>query len=167
MSDKSLKVTDRRMFTPDGELREEYRHLREVPADPASGSAPESVPTTPEARSPDAVPSADRPPAGPPEEPAASEESRQAGPDRAAPGPAGPGFFDLVGLLAEPAGHYMQEAHTAPPQGAAQSLSLARLHIDLLTVLEKKTRGNLTPEEKAMLDDVVYQLRSAFIGLGG
>ena len=29
MSDEGIKVTDRRMFTPDGELREEYRHLAE------------------------------------------------------------------------------------------------------------------------------------------
>jgi hypothetical protein len=60
----------------------------------------------------------------------------------------------------------MRESRSAPPQQAAKSLSLARLHIDLLIVLQEKTQGNLASEEQAMLDDVVYQLRSGFVGLG-
>jgi len=41
------------------------------------------------------------------------------------------------------------------------------MHIDLLTVLEKKTRGNLGREEKAMLEDAIYRLRMAFVEIGG
>ncbi len=167
MSDKTLKVTDRRMFTPEGELRDEFRHLEE----PASGTAAgpgttETKPAAGGAASPEHPPSAPPPSAPPPAAPptaspsesSAEAESRQ---------PGAPSFLDLIGLLAEPASIYLREARNAPPQMAAQSLELARLHIELLTVLEDKTRGNLTAEEKAMLDDVVYQLRSGFVGLRG
>ena len=79
----------------------------------------------------------------------------------------GPGFFDLVGLLAEPASVYLRDARAGNPQTAAQSLELASLHIDLLGVLKDKTRNNLAHDEAAMLEDVIYQLRSAFVETRG
>jgi len=33
--------------------------------------------------------------------------------------------------------------------------------------LRAKTQGNLSPSEQAMLEDVIYQLRAAFVGLRG
>lgn len=42
-------------------------------------------------------------------------------------------------------------------------LELARHNIDLLTVLQEKTKGNLTPEEKAALDTSVTELRYRFV----
>ena len=171
MSNKTLKVTDKRMFTPEGELREEFRH---VPGEPAEESAqPPADAREPGGRSPEPPPERRPPERQPPErrppEPAqpgpsaatASHESAEQG------RPGAPGFFDLVGLLAEPASIYLREARNAPPQTASQSIELARLHIDLLAVLRDKTQGNLTPEENAMLEDVVYQLRSGFVGLRG
>ena len=156
MSERVLKVTDRRMFTPDGELREEYRDLEET-ATPAVDSGP--VETPPQA-SPAPEPVSQHstaPPAAPPAEQTPAPE-----------GEAGkPGFQDLIGLLAEPAMIYMREAHGADPQTASQSLELARLHIDLLGTLKSKTSGNLSPGEAAMLDDVIFQLRSGYVGLGG
>jgi hypothetical protein len=44
-------------------------------------------------------------------------------------------------------------------------LTLARHHIDTLTVLEEKTRGNLTPEEKALLDKALYETRMQYVQL--
>ena len=153
MSNKTLKVTDKRMFTPEGELREEFRHMPEGPE--------KDTPGTPAAGTPDAgTPAAETP--APPIE-AQSPERRH--PEGRPPG--APSFFDLVGLLAEPASIYLREARSAAPQAAAQSIELARLHIDLLAILRDKTQGNLAPEEKAMLEDVVYQLRSGFVGLRG
>ena len=72
-----------------------------------------------------------------------------------------------MGLLAEPVSMYLREAQAAGPGAAAQSLELARLHIDLLGVLQEKTQGNLSSEEKAMLDDVVFRLRGGYVGLRG
>ena len=35
--------------------------------------------------------------------------------------------------------------------------------IDILALLEQKTRGNLTAEERSLLDQVLYELRVRFI----
>ena len=39
----------------------------------------------------------------------------------------------------------------------------ARRTIDLLEVLQEKTRGNLTPGEAKLLEDVLYELRLTFV----
>ena len=35
--------------------------------------------------------------------------------------------------------------------------------IDILTLLEQKTRGNLTAEERQVLDQVLYELRLRYV----
>jgi hypothetical protein len=42
-------------------------------------------------------------------------------------------------------------------------LELAKFNIDMLAVLEEKTKGNLTSQEKAILDQTLHQLRMAFV----
>jgi Domain of unknown function (DUF1844) len=44
-------------------------------------------------------------------------------------------------------------------------LDLARHHIDMLTVLEEKTKGNLSKEESDMLATTVYELRNRYVQL--
>ena len=44
-----------------------------------------------------------------------------------------------------------------------QNLDLAKHSIDLLGVLEEKTKGNLTNEEKELLDALLYQTRMAYV----
>ena len=39
----------------------------------------------------------------------------------------------------------------------------ARRTIDLLEVLQEKTRGNLTPSETKLLEDVLYELRLTYV----
>jgi hypothetical protein len=41
----------------------------------------------------------------------------------------------------------------------------ARYTIDMLQVLEEKTKGNLSQEEAAMLEAILHQLRLAFVAL--
>ena len=43
---------------------------------------------------------------------------------------------------------------------------LAKFQIDMLGVLEEKTKGNLSAEESSMLTDVLHQLRMAFVAAG-
>ena len=38
-------------------------------------------------------------------------------------------------------------------------LDLAKHAIDMLDIIEQKTKGNLTPDEAAMLENVLHQLR--------
>ena len=45
----------------------------------------------------------------------------------------------------------------------AVDLKMAELHIDLLSVLDEKTKGNLTDEESKMLSETVNGLRTQYI----
>lgn len=53
------------------------------------------------------------------------------------------------------------------PQQAAMPVNLpqAKEIIDLLSVLEAKTKGNLTTEEQAVLRDMLYALRMKYVSL--
>ena len=42
---------------------------------------------------------------------------------------------------------------------------LARHHIDTLAVLQEKTAGNLTPDEKEMVDNFVVQLQQLYVAM--
>ena len=43
------------------------------------------------------------------------------------------------------------------------NLPAAQQMIDILAMLETKTRGNLTPEERQVLEQLVYELRMRFL----
>jgi hypothetical protein len=50
-----------------------------------------------------------------------------------------------------------------PKMGQGVNLEMAKFNIDLLGVLEEKTKGNLSAEEAGMLNQVLYQLRMVFV----
>lgn len=151
---KEIKVTDKRMFTPEGEVREEYRFLTEKST---SAAAPEPTPPTP----PSSVPEA--------------REERRPPEPLFAPGPEappdfpgmpseldGPSFYDLVAMIAEPVAIYLGDARL-PDGEVATNLEMARLYIDLLEILRQKTAGNLTAQERAFLEDLLYRLRVRYV----
>ncbi len=77
------------------------------------------------------------------------------------------GFVELLNMLAMQAviglgGYQGPGGERIPPNPAA-----AKHHIDLLEVLEKKTAGNLTEEEKRTLDSVLYELRMQYVQVVG
>ena len=47
------------------------------------------------------------------------------------------------------------------------NLAQAKYLIDLLGIIEEKTRGNLTPEETQLLSDMLYQLRMRYMTKSG
>ena len=53
------------------------------------------------------------------------------------------------------------------PQQPTMPLNLpqAKEIIDLLSMLEEKTRGNLTPDEQGVMKDMLYALRMKFVSL--
>jgi hypothetical protein len=51
-----------------------------------------------------------------------------------------------------------------PLSGKSESrLDLAKHAIEMLAMLEQKTKGNLTPDEAAMLESILHQLRMAYV----
>ncbi len=143
--EKSIKVTDKRMFTADGRLREEYQAIEEEAA------APSATPAAPE---PPRAPAA---PAPEPEGRAPRLEIPDLG-----PGLPPPSFLDLVAMLAEPVSIYLGDV-PLPDGQSAENLEMARLHIDLLALLRQKTAGNLSAQELGFLEDLLYRLRLRYV----
>ena len=152
--EKQLKVTDKRMFTPEGDLREEYRFLGEE-ATAAPAIEPEPEPAAPPPRR--AEPAGPAGPAGP----AASAAPEMPPLDLPETG-YGPSFYDLVSMLAEPIPLYLGDMDL-PDGQIVENLEMARLHIDLLDVLRQKTAGNLTAQEADYLEDLLYRARVRYV----
>ncbi len=86
-----------------------------------------------------------------------------------APGDPGEGqlppadFMTLLGTMVTQALMYMG-AFPDPQTGrAVVSLEHAKFHIDLLGVLEAKTKGNLSPDESTELSGTLNELRMRFV----
>jgi hypothetical protein len=47
--------------------------------------------------------------------------------------------------------------------GKKKDMALAKQSIDILTLLKEKTAGNLTEEEKNLLENLLYDLRMRFV----
>lgn len=74
-----------------------------------------------------------------------------------------PASFDvLVQVTAAPAMVYLGLVANPATGKLEKNLAQARWHIDLLHVLEEKTRGALSAAEKARVDQLLSQLRSAY-----
>lgn len=102
------------------------------------------------------------------QEKAKQQPQPAAAPAGAAPGPGQPdqiGFTDLVQVLASQALMYMGAIPDPQSGQAVVSPPMAKAHIDLLGVLQEKTKGNLDDEETKLLDGVLYELRMQFVEL--
>jgi hypothetical protein len=157
MDKPEIKVTDRRMFTETGELREEFRFLESASTGDESRAPEEPLPAAAE--------SPERSPAPPPDAAQASTgESYGTLPAEVAGMPAASelGLIDLIGMLAENVALCLGELRL-PDGRTAEDLGQARSYIDLLGVLEKKTRGNRDAEEDAVLGDLLYRLRVRYV----
>jgi len=59
---------------------------------------------------------------------------------------------------------YVHLGDAPSPEGREeQNLVLARQDIDLLSLLEEKTRGNLTGDEERLLSQALYDLRMRYV----
>jgi hypothetical protein len=181
---KDIKVTDKRMFTPEGELREEYRDFFEKStSEPEPAPEPVRAPTV-------APPDLGQEPgrqgrfgAEPPAQPGWGFQEEPAGygyepePPRGSAPPldlpdvgmggmggmgGGPSFFDLVAMLAEPVAVYLGDV-PLPDGQSAENLEMAHVHIDLLDVLRQKTAGNLSAQEAAFFEDLLYRLKVRYV----
>jgi hypothetical protein len=75
------------------------------------------------------------------------------------------GPVDFSGLLLSLASTAMLYLGAPTPEGKTGPVNLARAQemIDLLAVLERKTAGNLGPDESALLTNILYTLRLRYV----
>ena len=72
-------------------------------------------------------------------------------------------FTAFVFSLATTAAVHFGDLADASGEKHPPSLEGAMQMIDILALLESKTRGNLTAEERQLLEQVLYELRLRFI----
>jgi hypothetical protein len=192
MADKrqesGFTVTDRRLFTEDGELRKDAAEQTAPPQTTTpSASAPAAAPTSnqtaaletaPTANSVAAFPAAGDGAAGPeiPPAPTASEQQAQADAYRASSkdldsrvelsGRSAKEFeMTFERFLASLYMTAMLQLGLMHEQGGQPRLDIigARQTIDTLSLIAEKTKGNLTPTEEAFLQNSLYEVRMAYV----
>ncbi|MEW5767722.1 MAG: DUF1844 domain-containing protein [bacterium] len=72
-------------------------------------------------------------------------------------------FDTLVGLLATGAWQHLGMMPNPLTQKEEKNLEMAKSMIDLLAILEEKTKGNLNETETKLLSGTLYNLRIAYI----
>lgn len=72
-------------------------------------------------------------------------------------------FFHLVFMFQTAALQQMGKLINPLTQKAEKNLEQAKYSIEILELLQEKTRGNLTEEEKKYLDNVLFELRMNYL----
>jgi len=78
-----------------------------------------------------------------------------------------PSFSVLLQSLASQALFFMSDERDPRTGRSIRNLELAKHNIDLMEVLDEKTRGNLNAKEKKELDTLLYQMRMAYVAATG
>jgi len=73
----------------------------------------------------------------------------------------------VISLASSAAIHFGDLPDPATGQHAQPNLEGASQMIEILGMLEEKTRGNLTAEERQVLEQVLYELRLRFVEASG
>ena len=133
--EESFRVIDRRPFTTDGQLREEFvaeqqrEAQQEAKKEAAAAPAPAAEPAVPPAETP----------------------------KRSAP------FENLIRMLGSN-GAMVLGGYADPRTGQPViDPDSARELIDMLDAIHEKTKGNLAPEEDSMLLDLIGKLKMAYL----
>ena len=178
----SFTVTDRRLFTEDGELRKDAAEETAAPkaaTPPAVAPTPTQPAATENSHAADvAPPAATATDAGPdiPPPPTASEQQAQAEAYRASSkdldsrvelsGRSAKEFeMTFERFLASLYMTAMMQLGLMHEQGGQPRLDIigARQTIDTLSLIAEKTKGNLTPVEEAFLQNSLYEVRMAYV----
>jgi hypothetical protein len=187
--DTGFKVTDRRKYNPDGSPRESAEPEAETvtpgpeaetesqaqPREPAANNVlsfpGESAKKQPE---PEAAPQAAA-------EPEASDASPEPTAEQVAAGQAeqaynqargpnstrlpAPSFLSLVNMLGVEAAMHLGLIQTPGEEPLPVDTEAARHLLDMLGILQTKTRGNLTEEEDRLFENMLADLRMQFVAL--
>lgn len=193
--DTGFKVTDRRKYNPDGSPRESAEPEAETAASEPEAEPETETETETETQAPAREPTANNvlsfpgepakkqpepaPPAGEEPEimPAASEptaeqvaagQAEQAYNQARGPGSArlpAPSFLSLVNMLGVEAAMHLGLIQTPGEEPLPVDTEAARHLLDMLGILQTKTRGNLTEEEDRLFENMLADLRMQFVAV--
>jgi len=182
--DTGFKVTDRRKYNPDGSPRESAAEPEaetvaietETQAQPREPAASNVLPFPGE---PVTKQSAPPPEAGGPSEPSAAGaeptaeqvaagQAEQAYNQARGPNSARlpePSFLSLVNMLGVEAAMHLGLIQTPGEEPLPVDTEAARHLLDMLGILQTKTRGNLTEEEDHLFENMLADLRMQFVAV--
>jgi Domain of unknown function (DUF1844) len=170
--DSGFTVTDRRLFTSEGELRKETEEGTEPPQ-PEASAAPKPVPAEKISSADGAVPPLDREIPAPPtkaEQDAQAAAYRQSSKDidsEVERSGRSVKEFEMTfeRFLASLYMTAMLQLGLMREQGGQPQIDIigARQTIDTLSLLAEKTKGNLTRAEENFLQNSLYELRMAYV----
>ncbi len=137
---KSFKVEDRRRFSSEGELKPEHRGSEQTQRQPPAAQDVAGQGPTPaqEAQASKAF-----------------SQHREAAPEIT--------FATFVVGLSTQALVHLGELPDPHTNQAAKDLPAAQQLIDIIAMLEQKTRGNLDRDEQAMLEAILFELRMKYV----
>jgi len=178
-----FKVTDRRKYNPDGsprtgvEAEEAQATPAQQPPSPPKPAEPPpadnvvSFPGEPKKSAEptlDAGPTAETKPSPPPRESTTAGRAEQAYNQASGPRSARlpePSFLSLANMLAVEAAMHLGLIQSQGEEPPPIDLESGRHLIDMLGMLQTKTRGNLTPEEDNLLENILADLRMQFVAI--
>ena len=76
-------------------------------------------------------------------------------------------FAALVSMLVTQALFALGVLEVRGQEKREPDLEMAKYNIDMLATLEKKTKGNLTEEEKRVLENTLNEVRMAYVKVAG
>ena len=157
----NFKVTDRRLFNADGSPRDLPPEEKPEPAvaatsEPATASAPapaQEAAATPEPEAPSVTAET-----APEDEEELSEADLEDARDPAS-------FVSFVMSIASNAASALGMMEHPVTHQREVDIELGKHWIDVLGMMQKKTAGNLTPQEKRMLEGLLSDLRMQYVSL--
>ena len=140
---------------PQGFKVSDRRKRYEEPAADAPATEPAAAPAQPAAA----------PAAGPADTEPEADRNLDEGAGPGVPGPAD--FLQLIGKLYQEGLAFMGLFDDPKTGQSMANFPIASWHIDILGVLEEKTKGNLTEEEAKLLKEAVANLKVTFVRASG
>jgi hypothetical protein len=160
-----FKIADRRKFNADGSLREGVNLEETKPRTETStmaASAPQSASQPKPAETPQVISEA-LPKTAEPETVGETEEDFDEAEIPGAENPAS--FANFLLSLASQAAAAMGLAENPMTGKRSADLELSRYWLDVLGMLNEKTKGNLHPQEQKLFDGLLGDLRMQFVQL--
>lgn len=145
-----IKVTDKRIFTAEGEIRDEFKN-EVTPVDPQQSKPPQQQPEPKREAESKAEPKAS--------DPNAHERRKRVRDQAENPGTPFTIFIESLILNA-----YMSLGMIRNPyQDVPVDLQAAKQLIDMIAMLSEKTKGNLTQDEDEFLQNHLGQLKLGYV----